>query len=77
MDVIVFVREAFERLEALRPTMLSKILDSLPFIKSPNVLRATLWIVGEYSQSLQSLNDAFNAAKFVARLFILICFMMH
>ena len=37
MDVILFVREAFERLTGLRSDMLSKILDSLPRIKTSKV----------------------------------------
>ena len=37
LDVILFVREAFERLEPLRSTMLTKILESLPSIKASRV----------------------------------------
>ncbi len=37
VDVILFVREAFERLPALRAEMLAKIFENLPLIKSSKV----------------------------------------
>ena len=38
MDVILFVREAFERLASLRSVMLPQLLQSIPHIKSNKVV---------------------------------------
>ncbi len=82
MDVILFVREAFERLAPLRSEMLVKLLESLPRITSTKVgltsrcssqfdglcvvqvLRATLWILGEYCLSEADLVAAYEAIKY-------------
>jgi hypothetical protein len=82
MDVILFVREAFERLAPLRSEMLVKLLESLPRITSTKVwlmgrcpyqfdqlcvvqvLRATLWILGEYCLSEADLVAAYEAVKY-------------
>ena len=37
MDVILFVREAFERLPQLRSDMLSKLFENFPLIKASRV----------------------------------------
>ena len=51
VDVILFVREAFERLPALRADMLAKIFENFPLIKSSKVFPLLLanqleWGVG-------------------------------
>jgi coatomer subunit beta len=47
-DVLVFVREAIQRFELLRPVIVSKLLDTFPSIKAVKIFRAALWILGEY-----------------------------
>lgn len=49
VDVILFVREAFERLPEMRDNMLSKLFDNFASLTSPEVARAALWIFGEYA----------------------------
>jgi coatomer subunit beta len=49
INVILFVREAFESLPAMRSEMLSKLLEAFGLIKSDRVVRAALWILGEYA----------------------------
>ncbi|XP_012280033.1 coatomer subunit beta [Orussus abietinus] len=50
-DVLVFVREAIQRFEPLRPLIVEKLLEVFPQIRSVKVHRAALWILGEYATS--------------------------
>nr|XP_006812914.1 PREDICTED: LOW QUALITY PROTEIN: coatomer subunit beta-like [Saccoglossus kowalevskii] len=56
-DVLVFVREAMQRYDQLRPVILGKLLEVFPSIKAVKIHRAALWILGEYcttSDDIQS-----------------------
>lgn len=57
VDVILFVREAFERLPGMREQMLTKLFENFDVIKSSTVLRATLWIFGEYASSQSAIEE--------------------
>mmetsp|Transcript_12414 Transcript_12414/g.37874 ORF Transcript_12414/g.37874 Transcript_12414/m.37874 type:complete len:947 (+) Transcript_12414:90-2930(+) len=59
-DVILFVREIAETLPSLRPVILSKLLEALPTIKIPLVLRGSLWVLGEYSEEPGQIKEAFK-----------------
>ncbi|KAI9217376.1 adaptin N terminal region-domain-containing protein [Blastocladiella britannica] len=48
VDVVAFVRECVERFPDLRPTILERLLGSIPDLKSGKVARGVLWILGEY-----------------------------
>ncbi|KAK7077875.1 Coatomer subunit beta, partial [Halocaridina rubra] len=50
-DVLVFVREAIQRFEALRPQIIERLLSSLPTIRSVTVQCHALWILGEYAST--------------------------
>lgn len=50
-DVLIFVREAIQRYENLRPLIVEKLLEVFPQIRSVKVHRAALWILGEYATS--------------------------
>eukprot|EP00054_Salpingoeca_dolichothecata_P011315 m.62853 g.62853 ORF g.62853 m.62853 type:complete len:943 (-) comp19406_c0_seq3:1913-4741(-) len=63
MDVILFVREAFERLPELRTHMLERLFESFTQIKSAKVIRAALWIVGEYSLSKDVIFTSFEKIR--------------
>eukprot|EP00052_Salpingoeca_macrocollata_P004957 m.44591 g.44591 ORF g.44591 m.44591 type:complete len:945 (-) comp14570_c0_seq1:29-2863(-) len=63
MDVILFVREAFERLPALRSEMLTNLLQNFTQIKAARVSRATLWIMGEYAHSDADITAAINEIR--------------
>ncbi|XP_071134136.1 coatomer subunit beta-like isoform X1 [Mytilus edulis] len=57
LDVLVFVREAIQRFESLRPVINSKLLEVFPSVKALKIHRAALWILGEYctnSEDIQS-----------------------
>lgn len=51
-DVLLFVREAIQKFDHLRPLVIEKLLESFAEIKSVKVHRAALWILGEYATSV-------------------------
>lgn len=59
-DVIIFVKEITETIPSLRPVILAKLLEALPTIKIPVVLRGALWILGEYSDRPEQIKDSFT-----------------
>ena len=61
MQVIIFVRAIVEQYPVLRTPLLSKLLTSLDDVVSNQVLCVCLWILGEYSETTESINDAFEA----------------
>lgn len=61
MQVIIFVRAIVEQYPALREPLLSKLLTSLNDITSNQVLCVCLWILGEYTQSEDSITEAFDS----------------
>jgi coatomer subunit beta len=54
IDVIAFVKEVIERFPNLRDSILSSLLDSFPDIKASNTIRGALWIIGEYTNNVES-----------------------
>lgn len=54
-DVLVFVREAIQKFENLRPLIIEKLLESFSDIKSVKVHRAALWILGEFGNSMDDI----------------------
>lgn len=58
VDVITFVREVVEKFKDLRPAIITKLLSTFPQIKSGKVFRGALWIVGEYCEKDDELEDA-------------------
>ncbi|XP_074644672.1 coatomer subunit beta-like [Tubulanus polymorphus] len=56
-DVLVFIREAIQRFENLRPLIISKLLDVFPTIKAIKIFRAGLWILGEYCSSSENIQN--------------------
>ena len=61
MQVIIFVRAIVEQYPALRAPLLSKLLTSLDDVSSNQVLCVCLWILGEYTESAESLTEAYEA----------------
>jgi len=60
-SVLEFVREAVARFENLQPSIIEKLLNSLPSIKSISVLHAGLWILGEYCTSESQIRNMVDA----------------
>ena len=59
--VILFVREMVETYATLRESIMLKLVECLPDIKSARVYRAAVWILGEYSDS-EAMIDQSKAA---------------
>ncbi|XP_017893314.1 coatomer subunit beta [Ceratina calcarata] len=62
-DVLVFVREAIQRFENLRPLIVDKLLEVFPHIRSVKVHRAALWILGEYATSKEDIEAVLNRIR--------------
>eukprot|EP00794_Sanderia_malayensis_P017073 gene17073-18793_t len=48
LHVLLFIREAIQKFESLKPVILDKLLESFHGIKSVKIHRHALWILGEY-----------------------------
>ncbi|XP_063926251.1 coatomer subunit beta-like isoform X2 [Zophobas morio] len=59
-EVIFSVREAIVYFPALRKSIIEKLLDSFYYIKDLDVLRATLWIMGEYCEEKETGDRVFD-----------------
>jgi len=66
-DVIAFIREAAEKYPDLREVIITKLSASLNKISSGKVYRAALWVLGEYSETPESINAVFAAIKALLR----------
>jgi len=62
-DVILFVREVIETFPALRQQVLDKLCQNFTRIQAPRVFRVALWILGDYSSTLQQVQQSFDAIK--------------
>ncbi|XP_078000458.1 coatomer subunit beta-like [Glandiceps talaboti] len=62
-DVLVFVREAIQRYEQLRPLILCKLLEVFPSIKAVKIHRAALWILGEYCVTSEDIQSVINELR--------------
>jgi len=60
VQVIVFVREIIEQYPPLRSSILSKLINSLDEIKNTNAMCACLWIIGEYCESPDAVEEGFD-----------------
>jgi coatomer subunit beta len=60
MQVIIFVRAIVEQYPVLRAPLLSKLLNSLDDVSSNQVLCVCLWILGEYTETAESITEAFD-----------------
>lgn len=54
-DVLVFVREAIQRFEELRPLIIEKLLEVFLDIRSVRVHRGAMWILGEYATTKEDI----------------------
>ncbi|CAH1800034.1 unnamed protein product [Owenia fusiformis] len=62
-DVLVFVREAIQRFDQLRPLIISKLLEVFPSISSVKIFRATLWILGEYCGTPEDIQSVMTLVR--------------
>mmetsp|Transcript_29257 Transcript_29257/g.60944 ORF Transcript_29257/g.60944 Transcript_29257/m.60944 type:complete len:975 (+) Transcript_29257:154-3078(+) len=61
MQVIIFVRAIVERYPALRPAILTKLINTLDEVTNNNVMCVCLWILGEYCETSETVKDAFDS----------------
>ncbi|KAK7494293.1 hypothetical protein BaRGS_00014396 [Batillaria attramentaria] len=62
-DVLVFVREAVQRFDHLRPLVISRLLDVFPSIKAMKIHRAALWILGEYCSTTEDIQNVMTLIR--------------
>ncbi|PWN34402.1 putative SEC26 [Meira miltonrushii] len=63
VDVISFVREVVEKFPDLRSSIVDKLLRTFGEIKSGKVFRGSLWIVGEYCETLEDVKEAMQQIR--------------
>ncbi|KAI0639848.1 coatomer protein [Trametes polyzona] len=63
LDVVSFVREVVEKFPQLRRTISEKLIQTLPEIKSGKVYRGVLWILGEYAEDVQEIQEVFRQLR--------------
>jgi coatomer subunit beta len=57
LDVLVFIREVLQKLSNLKDLIVQRLLDICAQIRSVQVLRATLWLLGEYCSSIEDIQN--------------------
>lgn len=63
IDVVTFVGEVVETYPEHRQSIVRKLLENISAIESTSVLRVALWIVGEYSESVEDIDVGFTQIK--------------
>ncbi|KAI9497597.1 adaptin N terminal region-domain-containing protein [Zychaea mexicana] len=63
VDVVSFVREVMEKFPGLRRSVLEKLLETFMDMKSGKVFRGALWIIGEYCQDAQEIDEAWQQIR--------------
>ncbi|RHY83589.1 hypothetical protein DYB37_005213, partial [Aphanomyces astaci] len=58
MDVVLFVRTMCEAYPDLRPSIVHKLMLSLPDIQTAKVFRVALWVLGEYASAQPAADTA-------------------
>lgn len=56
-DVLVFIREIIHKYKNLKELIIQKLLDVFSSIKSVKILRATIWILGEYCDDIEDIQS--------------------
>lgn len=63
VDVISFVKEVCEKFENLRPVIMTSLLNGFGEIKASRALRGALWVIGEYSTTIEIMDLAFEKIR--------------
>ena len=58
LDVIMFIREIAQTNSDMRASILQRLLDSFYSIRSSRVCATALWIIGEYSETREQVEEA-------------------
>ncbi len=62
-DVVLFIREIVETTPKLRAQILDKLCQSFGRIQAARVYRVALWILGDYTETVDQIQTAFAAIK--------------
>ncbi len=57
VDVVTFVREIVHKYANLKELILKKLLEIFPSIKSVKIMRSTMWILGEYCETTEDIQN--------------------
>jgi coatomer subunit beta len=63
VDVINFVKEVVEKFPKLRPTIVSRLIDTLSEVRAGKVYRGILWTIGEYSFDEKDIRAAWKGIR--------------
>jgi len=63
VDVILFVRTIVQQYEALRQSVVEKLITCLPDIKAARVYRVALWVVGEFCEEPADVESGLDAVR--------------
>ncbi|KAI2617690.1 Coatomer, beta subunit [Hypomontagnella submonticulosa] len=63
VDVITFVKEVVEKFPKLRPSIVSRLVDTLSEVRAGKVYRGIIWIIGEYSLEESDIRDAWKRIR--------------
>ena len=63
LDVVLFVRRMLRQNKDMQAEVLHRLMDTLDAIKSGEVFRVVLWMLGEYSQTTDLVEKSFAAIR--------------
>ncbi|KAJ3056955.1 coatomer subunit beta [Rhizophlyctis rosea] len=63
VDVIAFVREVMEKFPQLRAGIVDRLLQTFGDMKTGRVFRGALWIIGEYTLDVPSIQEALKKIR--------------
>ncbi|KAI0160868.1 Coatomer, beta subunit [Hypoxylon sp. FL1284] len=63
VDVITFVKEVVEKFPKLRPSIVSRLVETLSEVRAGKVYRGIIWIIGEYSLEESDIRDAWKRIR--------------
>ncbi|KAL0064237.1 coatomer subunit beta [Marasmius tenuissimus] len=63
LDVVAFIREVVEKFPKLRPSILTRLTQTLGEIRSGKVFRGVLWILGEYVEDVELIREALSEIR--------------
>ncbi|KAI1090969.1 Coatomer, beta subunit [Rostrohypoxylon terebratum] len=63
VDVISFVKEVVEKFPKLRPSIVTRLVDTLSEVRAGKVYRGIIWIIGEYSLDEKDIRDAWKRIR--------------
>jgi coatomer subunit beta len=60
---LTIIREVVERYADLKQSITRRLLECLPQVKSSKVYRTALWIIGEFSNTPEDIDNVFTTLR--------------